>query len=132
MILALVAASALSISVYRTIRWTLLGIAGKDPVRRFSATDRALLIARAGHKCEQHFLWFWRCRTTTNLEADHVHPHSKGGKTHIENGQVLCARHNKQKSARIPYNWELRLLAKSRTAYFPPGTSVRVIRRPRS
>lgn len=29
------------------------------------------------------------------FEADHLTPHSKGGKTTIENGQVLCRRHNR-------------------------------------
>lgn len=102
MTLVLLAASAFSISVYRAIRWTVLGFAGKDPIRRFSAADRAALLARAGHKCEHHILGLWRCGMTTKLQADHVHPHSKGGRTHIDNGQVLCARHNKAKSSPNP------------------------------
>jgi len=32
------------------------------------------------------------------FEADHVLPHSKGGKTVIENAQVLCRYHNRAKS----------------------------------
>ncbi len=31
------------------------------------------------------------------FEADHIQPYSKGGKTTIENGQVLCSTCNKKK-----------------------------------
>ena len=37
----------------------------------------------------------------SQFEADHVLPHSKGGETIIENGQVLCREHNRQKGAKI-------------------------------
>ena len=36
------------------------------------------------------------------FEADHVIPHSKGGETAVENGQVLCRYHNRSKGAAIP------------------------------
>ena len=32
------------------------------------------------------------------MEADHIIAWSKGGKTEIENGQMLCKKHNKEKS----------------------------------
>ena len=32
------------------------------------------------------------------MDADHVIPWSKGGPTTIENGQMLCKRHNLEKS----------------------------------
>lgn len=35
------------------------------------------------------------------LEADHIHPWSKGGTTATTNGQILCAAHNKAKSDRV-------------------------------
>lgn len=38
----------------------------------------------------------------TEYQADHVFPHSKGGQTVVENGQVLCRYHNMRKSATIP------------------------------
>ncbi len=46
----------------------------------------------------------------------------------MDNGQILCLKHNKQKSARIPYEWKLRLLARNRASYFPAGVRGRVIR----
>jgi hypothetical protein len=67
---------------------------------------------------------FGRCTETEKLHADHVHPHSKGGSTTVANGQVLCSRHNKQKAARIPFNWELWRLEKQRASYFGRTTAV--------
>ncbi|MCY3867838.1 MAG: DUF262 domain-containing protein [Chloroflexi bacterium] len=37
----------------------------------------------------------------SEFEADHVLPHSKGGQTLIENGQVLCREHNRAKGANV-------------------------------
>ena len=37
-----------------------------------------------------------------DYEADHVLPHAHGGSTVVENGQVLCTKHNKAKGASIP------------------------------
>jgi HNH endonuclease len=115
--------------VYRAIRWAPIAAAGLDPVRRFSGVDRAAIFSRAGARCERHSLLFGRCQETEKLHADHVHPHSKGGSTTVANGQVLCSRHNKQKAARIPFNWELRRLEKQRASYFPAGDSGAVVRR---
>lgn len=129
--LCLLVAGMVFTTIYRTIRWAPLAFAGKDPERRFSTADRTRLLSRAGNRCEHRVLWSGRCRATTNLHADHVHPHSKGGSSHISNGQVLCSRHNKEKNARIPYNWELRRLAKNRVSYFPQGVSIQVVRKPR-
>ena len=115
--------------IYRAIRWAPIASAGLDPSRRFGGKDRAAVFSRAGARCERHSLLFGRCKETEKLHADHVHPHSKGGSTTIANGQVLCSRHNKQKAARIPFNWELRRLEKHRASYFPAGDSGTVVRR---
>ncbi|MGW3973916.1 HNH endonuclease [Streptomyces ardesiacus] len=43
-------------------------------------------------------------------EADHIHPWSRGGATELWNGQMLCRRHNRRKSNRVPsplYHWRL-------------------------
>jgi hypothetical protein len=102
---------------------------GRDPVRRFDRADKAELLRRAGGRCEHHGWPFGRCTATELLEADHVHPWSRGGWTHISNGQILCKRHNREKRATIPFNWQLRGLAKRRAAYYPPGQPGTVIRR---
>ena len=117
------------VRIYRAIRWAPIAAAELDPLRRFTGVDRASIFSRAGARCERHSLLFGRCKETEKLHADHVHPHSKGGSTTVANGQVLCSRHNKQKAARIPFNWELRRLAKQRASYLPAGDSGAVVRR---
>ncbi|MGY1741180.1 HNH endonuclease [Blastococcus sp. SYSU D01050] len=88
-------------------------------------------MARAGHRCEHHAWLFGRCTATQRLEADHVHPHSRGGATSLTNGQVLCRTHNSRKANRIPWTWELERLARRRQSYFPAGMSTVVHRRGR-
>jgi len=100
----------------------------KDPNRRFNRSQRAFILDRAGHRCEHDGL-FGRCRATQKLEADHIHPHSRGGWTHVDNGQALCKMHNRQKLAVIPYSFQLRRLERRRAAYFPHGMPVTVVRR---
>ena len=56
------------------------------------------------------------------------HPHSRGGWTRLENGQILC-RHNTLKRANVPWNFELREIEKRRLAYYPAGVSGAVVRR---
>ncbi|MGY1632229.1 HNH endonuclease [Geodermatophilus sp. SYSU D01186] len=126
-LLGLVVVSALAAAV-RAARAVIHGGRPRDPQRRFSRPDRAEILARAGNRCEQHSWLYGRCRETESLQADHVHPHSRGGVTAIENGQALCRWHNKQKSARVPWNWELARLAKRRATYFPSDASRVVIR----
>lgn len=101
----------------------------RDPVRLFTRSDRAALTARAGGRCEHHRLLFGRCRQTERLEADHIHPHSRGGQTALPNGQMLCRTHNRMKRATIPFFWQLRRIERRRAAYFPPGAPAAVVRR---
>jgi hypothetical protein len=117
--------------IYRTLRWAPLTAAGRDPLRRYTGADRAAVLFRAGKRCERDGLLSGRCTETEQLQADHIHPHSKGGTTTVANGQALCSRHNKQKAARIPFNWELRRLERRRAGYSPAGISLTVIRRSR-
>jgi hypothetical protein len=104
----------------------------RDPVRRFSRADKAAIVGRAGGRCEHHGWLFGRCRETERLEADHVHPHSRGGWTNIANGQALCRRHNREKRASVPFNFQLRGLEKRRAAYYPTGVPGAVVRRDRA
>jgi len=59
---------------------------GRDPRRTFSRAQKAVLLGRAGHRCEHHTWLLGRCRETEALQADHVHPHSRGGATDVANG----------------------------------------------
>lgn len=117
-------------TVVRALRALIHGRHRPDAQRRFSASQRGIILSRAGRRCEHTSLLFGRCDETDRLHADHVHPHSRGGLTAVENGQALCARHNKQKAARVPWNWELDRLARRRRAYFPAGMDTSVVRRP--
>lgn len=51
----------------------------------------------------------WRCRecgSGRDLQIDHVYPWSRGGAhDDPDNLQVLCARHNSGKGARVPSLW---------------------------
>ncbi|MDT4922984.1 MAG: hypothetical protein QOG01_697 [Pseudonocardiales bacterium] len=100
----------------------------RDPIRRFSRTDKAVILRRAGGRCEHHGWITRRCSRTEQLEADHVHPHSRGGQTAIANGQALCRVHNRLKRATIPFNWQLRGLAKRRALYFPLAEDPVIVR----
>jgi 5-methylcytosine-specific restriction endonuclease McrA len=112
----------------RSVRSVIHGGHRKDPLRRFSGPARAEIFARAGHRCEQYSWLFGRCSQTQGLQADHVHPHSRGGATAVQNGQALCGRHNTRKAANVPWNWQLARLARRRESYFPAGTPRHVMR----
>ena len=112
----------------RAVHEAVHGGRPRDPVRTFSRVDKSVLLARAGGRCEHHGVLVGRCAETARLEADHVHPHSRGGGTTLANGQALCRRHNKAKAARVPWAWELDRLARRRQTYFPPGTPTGVVR----
>jgi hypothetical protein len=115
-------------AIVRSMRAAIHGGHPRDTVRRFSQAERRMIFIRAGNRCEHYFPLFGRCRTTTALQADHVHPHSRGGWTSVSNGQALCRRHNREKSARVPWNWQLNNLAKRRATYFVPGHEPVVVR----
>jgi hypothetical protein len=83
----------------------------RDPQRRYSPTQRRQLLIRSGYRCEHHYFHVLRCRERHLLEADHVIPWSRGGRTTLENGQMLCRRHNRRKTNRYPsplYRWMVR------------------------
>lgn len=101
----------------------------RDPVRRFTRTEKAMLLGRAGHQCEHHGWPVGRCTSTEQLEADHVHPWSRGGWTHVSNGQILCRAHNRAKSAAVPFDRSLRRISERRTTYYPQGVNGSIVRR---
>lgn len=65
----------------------------KDLQRAFTAEQRVAIFQKNEGICQ-------RCNTkvdNNDFHADHILPHSKGGKTKIANGQVLCTQCNLQK-----------------------------------
>jgi len=75
----------------------------KDERRTFNEAERIKIYRKNNGLCqkcleegkndiESRVSW-------TNFEADHIIPHSKGGRTESWNGQVLCRYHNRIKGA---------------------------------
>ena len=70
---------------------------GKDAARRFSATQRQSIYRRDGGRC-------FYCQTllpASGWHADHVIPHSRGGRTVIFNGVASCPPCNRAKSNKV-------------------------------
>ncbi|GAA4803430.1 GmrSD restriction endonuclease domain-containing protein [Litoribaculum gwangyangense] len=77
----------------------------KDTNRAFSELQRILIYRKGKGLCQQclregvpekEAIVSW-----SKYQADHVLPHSKGGETIIENGELLCSFHNLSKGNRI-------------------------------
>jgi len=67
----------------------------KDPNRSFTNEQRVAIYHRYEGLCQE-------CKEKidfSNFHADHIIPHSKGGKTTISNGQVLCSQCNLKKGS---------------------------------
>lgn len=69
-----------------------------DPQRFFSASQKSVLFRLAGGLCDE-------CGAELDVgwHADHVIPHSAGGRTTIENGQALCRSCSLHKGATLNY-----------------------------
>jgi hypothetical protein len=66
-----------------------------DPKREFDYYEKVVIYRRDKGICQN-------CGATVewkNFEGDHVFPHSKGGSTSLENGQLLCSPCNRTKGA---------------------------------
>lgn len=76
----------------------------KDERRAFSEADRIRIYRKGNGLCQmciEEGKPEKDCRVTwKEFQADHVVPHSKGGRTIIDNAQVLCRYHNAQKGAK--------------------------------
>ncbi len=77
----------------------------RDTRRAFSEAERIAIYRRDNGRCQaclnEGKSEFEAQVSWSEYEADHILPHSKGGQTAIENGQVLCRTHNRVKSDRI-------------------------------
>ena len=63
-------------------------------LRTFDKIDKTTMYENQGGICpicKKHF-------EINEMQADHIVPWSKGGKTEIQNGQMLCAKCNREKS----------------------------------
>lgn len=73
-----------------------LNLKATDSERRFDKSVLSVLLNKQGGKCAK-----CKCKITAkNSEVDHIHPHSRGGETEIENAQLLCIRCNRSKGAK--------------------------------
>lgn len=77
----------------------------KDEKRVFTELERIIIYRKGKGYCQQclrdgkpekeaKVSW-------SNYQADHVIPHAKGGKTVLENAELLCSYHNQSKGATI-------------------------------
>lgn len=107
---ALVVLAALALIVI-----TLAIVAGRasahrDEQRLFTFAEKQIILANADWRCEHKHPFWKRCSSTTDLQADHIIPYSRGGRTIMANAQALCADHNRTKSNHMPrtiYIWRL-------------------------
>lgn len=73
-----------------------------DDERQFTYEQRAAIFRKFGGKCvnsDDNLDCEMVCRWDS-FHADHIVPHSSGGKTTVGNGQLLCPTCNRKKSAR--------------------------------
>jgi hypothetical protein len=82
-----------------------LSVIEKDENRAFSELEK-IIIYRNGKGFCQECLREGKPENEAKVswseyQADHVLPHAKGGKTVIENGELLCAYHNQSKGAKV-------------------------------
>jgi hypothetical protein len=115
--LAVLLAAFIALAVLRVVRKVIYPSGNRDPVRLFSGANKAMILARAGGRCERHSWVTGRCQELDNLQADHVIPWSRSGTTSISNGQALCKHHNRAKAANVPFKWQRRALDKRRESY---------------
>jgi hypothetical protein len=82
---------------------TIPSLALLDDQRHFTYEQRAAIFRKAQGRCvnpdsqpdcEEECRW-------DSFHADHIVPHARGGKTTVENGQLLCPKCNQKKAATI-------------------------------
>ena len=82
-----------------------IDLKAKDSNRAFSELQRIIIYRKGKGLCQQCLrdgLPEKEARVSwSKYQADHVLPHSKGGETTIENGELLCSHHNQSKGNKI-------------------------------
>ena len=71
----------------------------KDEIRDFNESQRIAIYRRNNGVCQNP-----NCGIKVpfdDFHADHVDPHSRGGKTIVSNGQVLCSSCNTRKKNKL-------------------------------
>jgi hypothetical protein len=82
-----------------------ISLVEKDKNRAFNELQRITIYRKGKGMCQQCLReekpelearvgW-------SEYQADHIYPHSLGGKTEIENGELLCRYHNQSKGAKV-------------------------------
>lgn len=90
---------------FQYLKKNSLQLKEKDEKRAFSELERILIYRKGKGLCQQCLRegkpekeakvgW-------SNYQADHVIPHTLGGQTILDNGELLCSYHNQSKGARI-------------------------------
>lgn len=80
----------------RAILYTIPNLVPKDPKRGFSNDQRIIIWRRDNETCQS----CGKLITVDEMHADHIVPHTRGGRTTVENGQSLCADCNLKKGAK--------------------------------
>jgi 5-methylcytosine-specific restriction endonuclease McrA len=72
-----------------------------DSKRNFSAAQKLIKLEEQNDKCAY-------CGTDVDLSShgDHIFPHSKGGKTELDNLVIACPECNQKKKDMNPEEWE--------------------------
>ena len=70
------------------------GHAEERELEDFTLAQKAQIFKRDGYRCA---VCGFGKKEGVELHIDHIHPRSKGGKSVLANGQILCGKHNFKK-----------------------------------
>lgn len=84
------------------------GLDKRDPQRNFTYHQRIKIYRKQKGLCQECLNEGWGEEEAVvpwkQFDADHLKPHSKGGKSTVKNGQVLCRYHNRSKGGKYKEN----------------------------